>query len=461
MTDIPDVNIVQLFPWQAPGIMRDPLAFLQQQAAQHGDFIQYPLNVMTVYHISNPAIIQHVLQTNSKNYSKDTVQYNTLAQITGNGLLTSDGRSWLTHRRLMQPAFHRSRLEQFGETIVNATAAMLDRWQTHAASGTPIDVDAEMMQVTLEIVGKTLFNIDLRADAPEMTHAVLDMLAYVVYRAQNPLALPLSVPTARNRRLQAAMAKLDHIIHKAIAFRRASDTSNDQGDMLSMLLAARDEESGQGLSDDEIRDEMITLLIAGHETVASALTWGWYLLSLHPTVRTRMEAEVDGVLNGRFPTPADLDQLPFTRQIFDETLRLYPPAWLITRRALADDEIGRHTIPARSILILSPYVTHRHPAYWPNPLGFDPERFETAVHKERPRYAYIPFGGGPRLCIGDRFALLEAPLIMAVICPTLPPQPAPQPPRHHGSPSSRCVRHGMLMRVEARYEWGYCVLRIA
>ncbi len=419
MTQFPDVKIVQLFPWQAPGILRDPLAFLQQQAAQHGDFIQYPLNVATVYHISHPAVIQHVLQTNSKNYSKDTIQYNTLAQITGNGLLTSDGRSWFTHRRLMQPAFHRSRIESFGETIVSATAAMLDRWQAHTRSGAPLDVDAEMMQVTLEIVGKTLFNIDLRADAPQMTHAVLDMLAYVVYRAQNPLALPLSVPTPRNRRFRAAMAQLDHIIHRSIAFRRARGGrragDDDLGDMLSMLLLARDEETGQGLTDAEIRDEMITLLIAGHEMVVSVLTWGWYLLSLHPAACAQMEAEVDGVCNGRLPTTADLDHLPLTRRIFDETLRLYPPAWLITHRTLAADIIDEHIIPARSILILSPYVTHRNPAYWPDPHRFDPGRFgETAV-KERPRYAYIPFGGGPRLCIGDRFALLEAPLIMAVI----------------------------------------------
>ncbi len=186
----PPVKVVQLSPTRIPEIMRDPLAFLLQSAQEHGSFIHYPLQIANVYNISHPEIIQHVLQTNSKNYSKDTVQYNTLAQITGEGLLTSDGRSWLTHRRLMQPAFHRTRLEGFGDTIVNATAAMLDRWETAVQSGLPLDIDAEMMQVTLEIVGKTLFHLDLRADAPEMTHAALGLLEYVVYRAQTPIALP-------------------------------------------------------------------------------------------------------------------------------------------------------------------------------------------------------------------------------------------------------------------------------
>ncbi len=409
----PPVKVVQLSPTRIPEIMRDPLAFLLQSAQEHGSFIHYPLQLANVYNISHPEIIQHVLQTNSKNYSKDTVQYNTLAQITGEGLLTSDGRSWLTHRRLMQPAFHRTRLEGFGDTIVNATAAMLDRWETAVQSGLPLDIDAEMMQVTLEIVGKTLFHLDLRADAPEMTHAALGLLEYVVYRAQTPIAMPLAVPTRRNRRFKVNMGKLEAIIYDTIAARRVSGA--DLGDVLSLLLLARDEETGLGLTDAEIRDEMMTLLIAGHETVASALTWTWYLLSTHPTVREIMEAELVSVLGQRLPTVADLELLTYTRMVFDETLRLYPPAWLITRRALAEDTIGDHTIPARSILILSPYVTHRRPEFWPNPLGFDPLRFAPEVVKERPRFAYIPFGGGPRLCIGDRFALLEAPLIMATI----------------------------------------------
>lgn len=420
MTDhpIPSPVTVPLRPWQAPAIRRDPLRFMLQNAAEHGDFIQYPLGFTTVYQIGHPSLIQHVLQTHHKRYNKDTIQYNTLAQITGEGLLTSDGPTWLAHRRLMQPAFHRRRLESHDQTITRATAVMLDRWQEHAASGESLDVDEEMMQLTLEIVGKTFFRVDLRDEAPQMTHAILEMLDYVVYRASSPLALPRVVPTPRNRRFNAAMRRLDAFIYDLIAQRRRD--GEDRGDVLSMLLQARDEETGAGLGDEEIRDELITLLIAGHETVASALTWCWMLLSQHPTVRERMEVEVDGVVgNGRLPTTADLDHLPFTRQIFDEALRLYPPAWLITRRAIADDPIatsdGEHTIAAGSLLILSPYIVHRHPDFWPNPLGFDPDRFAPDAAGKRPRFAYIPFGGGPRLCIGDRFALMEATLILAAV----------------------------------------------
>lgn len=448
----PPAQIVQIPPTRIRAVMRDPLAFLLRSAQEHGSFIQYPLKVATVYNVSHPTVIQHVLQTNSKNYSKNTVQYNTLGQITGEGLLTSDGRSWFTHRRLMQPAFHRQRLEEYATIVGEATAAMLGRWQAQASAGCPIDVDAEMMQLTLEIVGKTLFNLDLRHEAPEITHAVLELLEYVVFRATNPLVLPPSLPTRRNRRFTAARRMLDEMIFTTIAARRASGA--DLGDMLSMLLRARDEETGQGLTDAEIRDEMITLLIAGHETVASALTWGWFLLSQQVTVRLRLEEELQRVLNGRFPTFADLENLPYTRQIFDETLRLYPPAWLITRRALAEDRVGDHMIPTGSILILSPYVTHRNPEFWPNPLGFDPDRFAPEAVQQRPRYAYIPFGGGPRLCIGDRFAILEATLIIAAVAQRfrlnlLPGHTVIMDPLVTLRP-----RHGMFMALEKVERWG-------
>lgn len=448
MSPFPPVVFVQIPPTRIRQIIRDPLAFLLHSAQAHGPFVQYPLGIATVYQISDPALLQHVLQHNARNYSKDTVQYNTLARVTGAGLLTSDGRSWLAHRRLMQPAFHRQRLEGYGSVIVDATAAMLDRWQAASAASQPIDVDADMMQLTLEIVGKTLFNLDLRHEAPQMTHAVLALLEHVVYLATHPVAPPRGVPTPRNRRFSAAMRQLDRIIADTIAARRTG--GGDRGDILSMLLLARDEETGDGLSDAEIRDEMVTLLIAGHETVASALTWSWYLLSQDAGVRRQLEQEVDGALAGRLPTVADLPQLPLTRMLFDETLRLYPPAWLITRRAIADDVVGGHTIPAGSILILSPYVTHRNTAVWPNPLGFDPWRFTPEAVQQRPRFAYIPFGGGPRLCIGDRFALLEAPLILAAVTQRARLDLVPGLPVVMDPLVTLRPRHGMWMTVTRR-----------
>jgi cytochrome P450 len=428
--------------------MRDPLHFLMTNASAHGDFIHYPLGLWEVFQVNHPAIIKHILQDNSRNYSKNTIQYNTLSQVTGRGLLTSDGDFWLKQRRLMQPAFHRRRLQSYGSVIVQSTAAMLERWADKTTGQTHVDIDAEMMQVALEIVGKTFFSIDLRNEAPEMTEGVLEMLAYVVYRSQTPVAPPLSWPTGRNRRYRSAMSKLEKVVYDTIAERRAS--GEDRGDVLSMLLAAHDEETGQSMTDTQIRDEMVTLLIAGHETVASALTWSWYLLSLNPDVRRVMEAELDQVLNGRAPTEADLPALNYTRAIFDESLRLYPPAWLITRRALGEDLIGDARIPANAIIIMNPYVIHRHPRYWPNPAGFDPNRFAPEYAEVRPRFAYIPFGGGARLCIGDNFALMEGPLILAAVAQRYRLDLVPSHPVKVDALVTLRPHHGLMMTVQSR-----------
>lgn len=440
---IPPLVRVQLLPTRIPEIQRDPLTFLQHNAALHGDFILYPLGLWNVIQVTHPAIIKHILQDNNRNYTKNTIQYNTLAQVTGRGLLTSDGDLWLSQRRLMQPAFHRQRLAAYEDIIVSSTTAMLDRW----TPGMTLDMDAEMMQVALEIVGKTLFGLDLRHEAAELTEGVLEMLEYVVYRASTPVAPPLSLPTGRNRRYKEAMAKLEGVVYDTIARRRAEGV--DRGDVLSILLAARDD-SGAPMPDTQIRDEMTTLIVAGHETIASALTWAWNLLSLNPIVRQQMEQELDGVLGDRLPTVADLRALAYTRAVFDEVLRLYPPAWLITRRALEDDTIGGQTIPAGAIIIMSPYVMHRHPAYWSNPAGFDPAHFQPEIASQRPRFAYIPFGGGPRLCIGDNFALMEGPLILATVAQRYRLNLVPSHPVKMDALVTLRPRHGLLMTAEAR-----------
>lgn len=446
--DIPPLVDVQLLPTRIPEIQRDPLSFMMRSVAEHGDFIHYPLGLWEVFQVNHPAVIKHILQDNNRNYSKNTIQYNTLAQVTGRGLLTSDGKLWLKQRRLMQPAFHRRRLEAYGDTIVSATTDMLDRWLPSGEAQTTVDIDAEMMQVALEIVGHTLFNLDLRTEAQEMTEGVLEMLEYVVFRASTPVAPPLSIPTRRNRRYQAAMEKLETVVYETIRERRASDI--DRGDVLSTLLRGPDEGEGEPMSDEQIRDEMVTLIIAGHETVASALTWSWYLLSLNPTVRREMEDELDRVLQGRRPAVDDLHHLPLTRMVFDETLRLYPPAWLITRRAIGEDRIGTATIPAKALMIMSPYVMHRHPDYWHNPAGFDPRRFAPEAVAARPRFAYIPFGGGPRLCIGDSFALLEGPLILATVAQRMRLNLVPSHPVKVDALVTLRPHEGLLMTAESR-----------
>ena len=387
---------------------------MRQNAQAHGDFIHFPLGLWNVYLLNDPALIKHVLQDNNRNYNKNTIQYNTLSVVTGRGLLTSDGETWRQQRRLIQPAFHRRRIVQFGELMTAAAQKMVDRWDTASA---PLDIDAEMMQLSLEIVGQALFSLDLSQSAGELTRAVLTTLDYVVYRASTPIAAPLWWPTRRNGRFLAARRLLNKVIAEMVQNRRAQLAAGEQppDDLLTMLLEARDPESGEGMSDAQIRDEIITLLIAGHETVASALTWCWYLLAQHPEQLARLQEEVDGVLDGRRPTIADLAQLPLTRAIFDETLRLYPPAWIITRRAIAADKLGDGEIPANGLILISPYVVHRHPGFWPEPEQFNPDRFLPGAGDGRPRFAYIPFGGGPRLCIGDQFALTEAQLIIAEV----------------------------------------------
>ena len=400
---------------QVPAILASPAEYLAASARKYGDFVRFQAGPQTAVLINHPDGIQHILQNNQRNYTKDTMQYNALSTVTGHGLLTSDGPEWLRVRRLAQPAFSRARLAGLGALVQKAVQPMLDGWEAAARAGLPVEVDDEMLRVTLEIVGRALFGIDLRQDAPALTSAVITALDHIVHKARQGISLPDSFPTPGNLRFQRALRTLDQAVYAILNARRAQPTpQGEQGqDLLNMLLQARDESTGRALSDAELRNELITLLIAGHETVASALTWTWYLLARSPAARIQMEDELRSVLNGRAPEYEDLPALAYTRQVFDEALRLYPPAWLITRQAIAADEVLGQAVPPRALVILSPYAIHRHPAFWENPESFEPQRFSAAGQAARPRYAYIPFGGGPRLGIGSGFAQVEAALILA------------------------------------------------
>ena len=392
-------------------IRADTPGFLLECTRRFGDLVAFSVGSVQVYLVNHPDAVRHILQDNHRNYSKDTIQYNTLASITGRGLLTSDGETWLRNRRMEQPAFSRARLAALDEVIAPAAQAMLERW-AQLRDQAEIDIDSEMMQVTLEVVGKALFSIDLRTDAPRLTRAVLTALDHVIYRAQNPFAPPDWAPLPRNLRFRRALAELDAAVYDILSARQAERVEGD--DLLGMLLRARSED-GQPLKKVEIRDEIITLLIAGHETVASALTWTWYLLAQHPDAWERMRAEVMRLPQERLPAYRDLDQLTWCDQVFSEALRLYPPAWLITRKSLGEDVLLGERIPAGATMVISPYVIHRHPDFWAAPEEFQPQRFQAVVEKTWPRYAYIPFGGGPRLCIGNHFAQIEGVLLLAAV----------------------------------------------
>jgi cytochrome P450 len=428
-------------------IQRNAPEYLLDAARRYGDLVFFDVPKNPAYFINQPDLIKHVLLDNHRNYSKDTIQYNSLSEITGKGLLTSDGSFWLRQRRLAQPAFARQRLMKLDEVVSPAAQAMLDRWEENARTGDPLDVDGEMMRLALEVVGKALFNIDLSRDAKRLVDAVLTALDYIVGRARNPTSLS-SLPfftTPRKARFKAAVSTLDLTVYQMIAERQ--DAGDPGDDLLGMLLKARDPETGSPMTPEQVRDEVITILIAGHETVASALTWTWYLLAKQREQWEQLHSEVTGVLGMNLPTTTGLKDLPFTSQVFSEALRLYPPAWLMTRKAIEADQIKECPIPTGALIIISPYTIHRHPVFWDNPESFDPSRFSPEQEKNRPRFAYIPFGGGPRLCIGDQFAMIEAQLIMAMVMQRFRLELLPHRPVEADPLVTIRPKHGLPMKV--------------
>ena len=396
----------------ARDIQSDPLRFGLAMTQQYGDIVRIRLLLWPAYLVNNPDGVKHVLQENQQNYNKDLYPYQIFKPLLGRGLVTNDGKSWLHQRRLMQPAFHRKRLAAFGSLMTDATVMMLDQWQDFAEHAQQLDIAAEMLRLTLRIVGQALFNIDLSDETRIVGQALITVNKLLSDYIYAPFP-PLNVPTSRNRLIQTAFRSLDQVVQGIINQRRQQNIDTD--DLLSMLLSVRDEETGQGMNDQQVRDEVMTLLIAGYETVSTALVWTWYLLSQYPEVEHRLHSELDIVLGGDQPTVEHLAELPYTRMVIEEALRLYPPAWIFGRKAIADDEIAGYSIPANSIIVLSPYVTHRHPALWEHPEVFDPERFTPERSAGRPHFAYFPFGGGPRMCIGNNFALMEMQLILATI----------------------------------------------
>jgi cytochrome P450 len=391
---------------------RDPLAYVAGLARDYGDVVRLGLGPLAIYSITHPDGVKHVLQDNNQNYVKGEIIARVKILI-GEGLFTSEGTFWRRQRRLAQPAFHRERIAGFVDTMVRRTAERLAGWEIAVRNGEPIDVAAEMNALTLTIVGETLFGRDLSGDAAEAGRALRVALEVTAHRTMSYMVPPIWFPTARNRAFRRAVRTLDSLVFEIIdARRRAHDPG---ADLLGMLMSARDEETGEGMSRSQLRDEVMTFLLAGHETTAVALAWTWYLLARHPDVAERARDEVLGVLGDRTPVLEDLPRIPMARMVVEEAMRLYPPVWGIGRQSIGPDEIGGYDIPAGAIVNLSPWVTHRHPAFWPDPERFDPERFRPGVERTRPRFAYFPFSGGPRLCIGETFALVEAQLIVAMM----------------------------------------------
>jgi cytochrome P450 len=426
---------------------RAPLQFLAELQEYYGDIVRFRLVTWPVVFISHPDYVRYVLQDNHRNYDKDVRLFHVVRLVLGNGLAAAvGGDDWLRQRRLVQPAFHRRRIAALGTLMTDTTNGMLQQWDTYACERQVFNIAEEMGNLTLQIVSKSLFNVDVSARTGSFCQAFSQVNTFLVDYFHLPFP-PLFVPTPRNRGFLSAVQQMDTIVYEIIHSRHRQQ--EDVGDLLSMLLDAVDE-NGQGMDKKQLRDEIMTLLLAGHETSANALTWTWYLLTQHPEAQERLHAELDQVVAGRIPTMEDLPQLHYTRMVLEEAMRLYPPVWQLMRRAVQDDEIGGYHIPANSYIFWTPYLSHRHPDFWEKPEQFYPEHFSAECSAKRPHHAYMAFSSGPRMCLGNTFALAEMQLILATIAQRYRVSLAPG---QHVEPEpliSLSPKNGVLVSLEYR-----------
>lgn len=423
---------------------RRTLPYLQQAVRDYGDVVYFRFGPQHVYFLNHPDHIKDVLVTHHQCFMKGRALQRS-KRLLGEGLLTSEGDFHRRQRRLAQPAFHRTRIASYATVMTDYAARTAARWRDEET----LDISQEMMRLTLAIVGKTLFDADVEQEADEIGAALTSVMELF-----DMLLMPFSeflekLPLPHVRRFKRARERLDATIYRIIEERRRSQ--EDRGDLLSMLLSARDEEGdGAQMNNLQVRDEVMTLFLAGHETTANALTWTWYLLSEHLDVEAKLHAELDAVLGGRPPTFEDVPRLSYTEMVLAEAMRLYPPAWAIGRLALCDYEVGGYTIPPKSLVLLSQYVTQRDERFFPEPARFDPERWMPEAKESRPQFSYFPFGGGPRRCIGEGFAWMEGILLISTLAQQWRLRLAPG---HRVEPMPVITlrpKYGMQMMVEKR-----------
>ncbi|HWO00538.1 MAG TPA: cytochrome P450 [Blastocatellia bacterium] len=423
---------------------RDPLKFLLESARQYGDVVHFKFGPQDIYLLNHPDYVRDVLVTNNRNFVKSR-GLEMAKKFLGEGLLTSEGEFHRRQRRLAQPAFHRQRINAYASVMTDYGTQTRNRWR----SGETLDISQEMMRLTLAIVGKTLFDANVETEASEIGKALTDVMQ-LFDRITTPFSgLLQKLPLPSNIRWLKAKQRLDATMYRIIDERRRS--KEDRGDLLSMLLLAQDEEGdGSGMTDAQLRDEAMTLFVAGHETTANALTWSWYLLSQHPDVEAKLHDELDAALTGKRPSADDVGRLSYTEMVFAESMRLYPPAWTLGRRVLTDYPVDKYIIPAGSIVLMSPWVMHHDPRYYPDPFEFDPERWTPQAREARPKFAYFPFGGGPRVCIGEQFAWMEGGLLIATIAQAWNMRLAPGQRVETKPMITLRPRYGMRMIVEER-----------
>jgi len=380
-------------------MVRNPLQFFQNIALQYGDIVCYRPAPEPAYLLNHPDYIRHVLVDNNRNYSKNTRSNQIFGRVAGQGLITAEGESWRKQRRMMQPAFHHKRIEKLDGMIVEVTQSMLDRWQVAFESDQPIDIAREMAALTLTVTTRALFGVDLGDDVHKLGE-IINRAANYFEKPSNPLLI------------QSAQ-EFGEVVDRIIQQRKQN--FKDGGDLLSSMILARDDQTGEGMDDKQLRNQVMSLTLAGYETTASALTWTWHLLSQNLDTVDGLRSEVRETLKGRPPRYSDLENLSLTGMVLNESLRLYPPAWVLGRQAIGNDVIDGYDIPANTVIAICIYTMHRHPGFWEHPNIFNPERFSPENSRARHKYAYIPFGGGPRQCIGNNFGLMEAALVIACV----------------------------------------------
>ncbi len=426
-----------------PQYSRDALGFFTSCARDYGDFVPLRFGPVHAFAVHSPELIEQVLVTDYRKFTKGNLLRRN-RMLFGNGLLVSEGDFWRRQRKLAQPAFHRERIAAYGKIMTDCAGEMLQGWR----DGETRDIHAEMMRLTLEIVTRTLFSAGGDQQAERVERALHDAQEGVMKRMQQPIKFHDRIPTAANRQLGRAVRVMDAIIYDIIRERRQSGAS--PGDLLDLLLQVRDEEDGTGMSDKQLRDEALTVYLAGHETTALALTFVFYLLSRNPEADRKLTDELDAVLAGRPPQMADRPVLPYTEWILMEAMRLYPPVWAMARNAIDETELGGHRIPAKATVLTTQWAMHRDPRYFDAPETFRPERWENNFAKTLPRYAYFPFGGGPRVCIGNTFALMEGVLLLAAVRQRFRLQSVSDAPLELLPAITLRPKHDLPMRLTAR-----------
>ncbi len=432
--------------WQAlQAYGKDSAVYMHQLFKDYGEVTVWR-GLITVYTLNNPDHVRQVLSQAHPTYTKDLYDYRVLKQTLGNGLVTNDGEDWTRQRKLMQPMFHHKVVNAFDEAINGFTSALALQWD-QVRPDQPVALERDMSRVTFQIVAGTLFGSAIDEHAGEMTD-ILDVININTKTLDAFFTLYPRIPTAHNLKFRKVMSRLDHIIYKVINARRARGIQTR--DLLDRLLSVRDEQSGLGMEEKQIRDEVVTLMLAGHETSATALQWTFYTLSQYPEVEAELLEELDRVLGGRPATASDLAQLPYLKQVVQETMRLFPPVWGIARKSVEAQVFGGYQLPAGAYLAITPYALHRHPEHWPEPERFDPARFSPQNSQGRHPYSYIPFAAGPRTCIGVGMSMLEIQLILAQLLQRYRVRMLPGHPVVPQATITYRPRFGMKVLIEKR-----------